>query len=184
MIIARKRPEPPPATAAGSFGHQGRIRSNHAVFVIQRLKVAERSTRAGKGSTCVAVFRGYRSPAETCVEGLDRTRRSFRQKVRPPDSGQPVGGLSGQPPLVVTTHAITSSRKRLPGPAGDQPRVSLGPPVRRTTLRTTRSRPGTSRVSPGRQFHYTPNARAINLSARSIAGFRVLAENLPAHGGK
>ena len=32
----------------------------------------------------------------------------------------------GEPPLVITTHAITSFRSSLPGPAGDQPRAESG----------------------------------------------------------
>ena len=32
----------------------------------------------------------------------------------------------GEPPLVITTHAITSFRSSLPGPAGDQPRAGAG----------------------------------------------------------
>jgi len=32
----------------------------------------------------------------------------------------------GEPPLVITTHAITSFRSSLPGPAGDQPRARAG----------------------------------------------------------
>ena len=32
----------------------------------------------------------------------------------------------GEPPLVITTHAITSFRSSLPEPAGDQPRAGSG----------------------------------------------------------
>src|SRR5580704_423057 len=32
----------------------------------------------------------------------------------------------GEPPLVITTHAITSFRSSLPDPAGDQPRAGPG----------------------------------------------------------
>jgi hypothetical protein len=34
--------------------------------------------------------------------------------------------LLGEPPLVITTHAITSFRSSLPEPAGDQPRAGSG----------------------------------------------------------
>jgi hypothetical protein len=97
----------------------------------------------------------YESPAETCVEGFGRTRRNSDKKVRPPDRGNP--SVTYQVSRLWLSRHTRSPPFGQDSPrfAGDQPRVSRGLLVRRTTLRTTRSRPGVSRVSRADTLNYT-----------------------------
>src|SRR5438270_12859696 len=75
----------------------------------------------------------------------------------------------GEPPLVVTTHVITSFTLSLPGPAGVQPRAEAGSSP---SYHARTPRAGPACVTAAAKFTITIRApRAMGYQARK-AGFR------------
>ena len=108
-----KRPGPPPAT----------------------VKKQTVDARVGRDKECNSLRQSdprpeifaAREPARPRLEGPDLADPDRKAMVKSAAARRATRRLPlGEPPLVITTHAITSFRYRLPGPAGDQPRAGNG----------------------------------------------------------
>ena len=109
-----KRPGPPPAAVEGQT-----VKSRRRVTG-QRRPLLHRAIR------CKKLTRDQSDQARS-LEESDLADPNRKVMVKNAAARRATRRLPlGEPPLVITTHAITSFRSSLPEPAGDQPRAGAG----------------------------------------------------------
>ena len=144
-----KCPGPPPAAVDGQTMKCGRRMPGHRIPLLHRAICCEKVTRDQSDRTRNLEESGPVEPNRKVMVKNAAARRATRRLPL------------GEPPLVITTHAITPFRSSHPDPAGVQPRAVTGssPSCHGSTTRKSTERVRGSERHFQFSCHATPDQR-------------------------